>query len=387
MPTANMFFVITQIGNLILVLSVLAVWSEPVFSRSLNAEFQNPAKIQRVSLNGWLENNGGRLRLILNNNSPWEFRGTAKISLGNSDEQKEIGIVTLTLQAQEINLLQITGAMPVGDHYALAIYDQRGVRLFFRIAPMQTTSDPTPAKNVALLPVQQSAKSASNTSTSSNSVSARANTEEFARVATGVQVKTRVLAGESNESFILSFELRSQRPVLNATISITAAKLKEQKPVSVNLQSQVDFKLPDSLESNSVNYTITGKDGTVLAKGELDLNLLMAEDSVTVNNIHMDRQSYQPGDTVKFTIVTEGKAQSGYRLEVSVRDANSQTIFNDQKIIDEDEATNTFDFTVTLPNNLSAPAIFEFRIFDAETGLLFDSGEREIPITKKPSSQ
>lgn len=382
-----MFFVITQIVHLILILSVLAVLPEPVFPRSLSAKFQNPAKTQRVSLSGWMENNGGRLRLILNNNSPWEFRGTAKISLGNSDEQKEIGLVPLTLQAQEINLLQITGATPAGDHYALAIYDQRGTRLFFRIAPMPTTTDPTPAQNVALLPFEQKAKSAYNTSTSANSASARASSEEFARTATGVQVKARVLAGESNESFILSFELRSQRPVVNATLSIAAAKLKDQKPVSVNLQSQVDFKLPDSLESNSVNYTITSKDGTVLAKGELDLNLLMAEDSVTVNNIHMDRQSYQPGDTVRFTIVTEGKAQSGYRLEISVRDANSQSLFSDQKIIDEDEATNSFDFTVTLPNNLSAPAIFEFRIFDAETGLLFDSGEREIPITKKPSSQ
>ncbi len=390
MSTANMFFMVAKIRNLILAFSALAAGSQLAVSQTLYARqalLPNQSKSQRASLNGWLENNGGRLRLILNNNSPWEFRGTAKISLGNSDEQKEIGMVPLALPAQEINLLQITGATLTGDHYALAIYDQRGARLFFRIAPLRMAVDPTPAKNVALIPLQ-TVKSASNTSTATNPVSAKANTDEFARVATGVQVKARVLAGiESSESFILSFELRAQRPILNATISIAAAKLKEQKPVSVNLQSQVDFKLPESLESNTVKYTITGKDGNVLAKGELDLNVLMAEDSVMVNDIRTDRQSYQPGETARFTVITEGKAQSGYRLEVSVRDAQSQTIFNDQKTIGADENTNTFDFTITLPNNLSAPAIFEFRIFDAETGLLFDSGEREIPMATKPPSQ
>lgn len=380
-----MFFVTAQFRILLLVLSVLAAGSQPAYSRSFNARqvsSQDQAKAQRISLNGWLENNGGRLRLVLNNNSSSEFRGTAKISLGNSDEQKEIGFVSLTLPAQEISLLQITGAAPAGDHYALAIYDQRGVRLFFRIAPLRTTSDQTPATNVALMPAQQpNSKSAANTTTGAASIPVKSVTDDFARVATGVQVKARVLAGnESNESFLLSFELRSQRPVINATISIAAAKLKEQKPVSINLQSQVDFKLPESLESNTVNYTITGKDGAVLAKGELDLNILMAEDSVTVNDIRMDRQSYQPGDTARLTVVTEGKAQSGYRLEVSVRDAQSQTIFSDQKVIGADETANSFDFLVALPSKLSVPAIFEFRIFDVETGLLFDSGEREIPV-------
>ena len=176
--------------------------------------------------------------------------------------------------------------------------------------------------------------------------------------------------------------------MLNATISISATKLNEQKPVSIHSQSQVDFKLPESLESNTVSYVLKGKDGTVLAKGELDLNVLMADDSVTVNDIRTDRQSYQPGETARLTVITEGKAQSGYRLEVSVRDAQSQTIFSDQKIIAADETAKSFDFLINLPSKLSAPAIFEFRIFDAESGLLFDSGEREIPInTTKPSDQ
>lgn len=362
----------------------------PLLSSAGRITFQMQVQTQRASLNGWLENNGGRLRLVVSNNSQGEFRGVARISLGNSEEQKEIGFVSLTLPGQEISLLQITGASPSGDHYALAIYDQHGARLFFRIAPLRSTSDPTPATPIALSPVQQpAAKSAANTSTGNSSpIPANANAVEFAKVATGIQIKARVLAGnDSSESFILSFELRAQRPVAYATLSIAAAKLKEQKPVSINLHSQVDFKLPESLESNTVNYTITSKEGTLLAKGELDLNVLMAEDSVTVNDIRLDRQSYQPGDTVRLIIVTEGKAQAGYKLEVSVRDAQSQTIFSDQKVIGSDETANSFEFLITLPSKLSAPTIFEFRILDAETGLLYDSGEREISIVagKSPS--
>ena len=387
-----MFFVIVRICMLMLMGAAFAAGTPsalPLLRSVEGATLQNQAQTQRASLNGWLENNGGRLRLVVSNNSPGEFRGTAKISLGGSEEQKEIGFVLLTLPGQEISLLQITGATLSGDHYALAIYDQRGVRLFFRIAPLRSTSDPTPAMPIALMPVQQSAaKSAANSSTGNSApIPATANPAEFAKVATGIQVKARVLAGnESNESFILSFELRAQRPISYATLSISAAKLKEQKPVSINLHSQVDFKLPDSLESNTINYTITSKEGTLLAKGELDLNVLMAEDSVTVKDIRLDRQSYQPGETVRLTVVTEGSARAGYRLEVSVRDAQSQTIFSDQKVIGADETANSFDFLITLPGKLSAPAIFEFRILDAETGLMFDSGEREISIVAGKSS-
>jgi len=378
---------------LTLVGAALVAGTPSVLSHSRSAgraAIQNQAQTQRASLNGWLENNDGRLRLVVSNNSPSEFHGTARISLGGSEEQKEIGMVSLKLPGQEISLLQITGASPSGDHYALAIYDQHGVRLFFRIAPLRSASDPTPAIPIVITPVQQpAAKSAANTSTGNNApIPATARAVEFAKVATGIQVKARVLAGnESSESFILSFELRAQRPIAYATLSIAAAKLKEQKPVSINLHSQVDFKLPDSLESNTVNYTITSKEGILLAKGELDLNVLMAEDSVTVNDIRLDRQSYQAGDTVRLTVVTEGKAQAGYKLEVSVRDAQSQIIFSDQKVIGADETANSFEFLITLPNKISAPAIFEFRILDAETGLMFDSGEREISIVagKSPS--
>ena len=86
--------------------------------------------------------------------------------------------------------------------------------------------------------------------------------------------------------------------------------------------------------------------------------------------------------------MVDGKSQSGYRLEVSVRDGQSQTLFRDQKTVGTDENVKSLDFSFMLPSDVSLPAVFEFRIFDAETGLLFDSGEREVPMAPaKPSNQ
>ncbi|MBS1789924.1 MAG: hypothetical protein JST85_19530 [Acidobacteria bacterium] len=200
-------------------------------------------------------------------------------------------------------------------------------------------------------------------------------------IATQVQVKTRLLASEDGgDSFTLFFELRAQKPVNTAILAISADKLKDQKQISINLQSNVEFKLPDSLQTDKVNYILNDKDGRVLAKGELNLQKLMDDDFVSASDIRTDRTSYQSGEAVRMTVMLEGKSQSGYRVEISVRDGQSQVIFRDQKIVGKDESFNSLDFSFTLPNSVASPVAFEFRIFDAETGLLFDSGEREVPI-------
>ena len=199
-------------------------------------------------------------------------------------------------------------------------------------------------------------------------------------------MQARLLANEqANDSFILSLEFRASRPVSGATIAIAAGKLKDKKTVSINPQSHVEFKLPDQLETERISYTLTGKDGRVLAKGELDLQQLMADDFVTVNDIRTDRSSYDPGDTARVTTLIEGKSRHGYRLEVSAKDGQSQNIFRDQKVIGADDNTSSLEFTVLIPSGATAPVVFEFKIFDSETGMLFDSGEREIPVnTAKP---
>ncbi len=392
MTIAVMYSVLTQILISLLFSSALAVSPPSAFSQSSPGQNSNLNNYHRLSISGWLENNNGRLRLILNNDSGQQFHGLAKIGLGDNEEQKEIGQIQLALPARELSLMEITGVNPSGNQYSLSVYDQRGVRVFFKIAPLRAVFDSTPAITVALLPVQLQRSKASPliiTGNGSAIVSPAANdTDEFARVATQVQVQARLLANEeANDSFILLFELRAQRPVYNATISMTAGKIKERKPISVNLQSQAEFKLPNRLDSDKISYLVTGKNGKVLAKGELDLQQLMADDYVAVADIRTDRSVYNPGETVRVTILQEGRTRAGYRLEVAARHGQNQNIFQDQKSVSANDQHNSFEFVIAIPNNVILPLVFEFKIYDAETGLLFDSGEREIPMTETKSQQ
>lgn len=380
MPTAVIFFMLSRPDKLILLVCVFALVLQPAF---LTASAYPSHSMQRASVSGWIENNDGKLRLALTNNSAKEFNGVARIGLGSNEEQKEIGEIPVTLSPNETSLLQVNGATPAGDHYTLAIYDHSGGRLFYRIAPLRQISDPTPATAVAMTPVQQQRHKAgiSNNVTSVLAPSP-SKSDEFAIAATQVQVKTRLLASDDGgDSFTLFFELRTQKSVSTATLAISAGKLKDQKQISINPQANVEFKLPDSLDTEKVTYALTDKTGRILAKGELNLVKLMDEDSVTVSDIRTDRPSYQPGETVRVTARLDGKSQSGYRFEVSARDGLSQTLFRDQKVVGKDESLlNSLEFAFILPASPSAPIVFEFRIFDAETGLLFDSGEREIPL-------
>lgn len=388
---------VTQFCILILFVCALAVKPQlgSPFTYSSAYKLTQPLPLlpsyQYTGLTGRLENNDGKLRLVFSNGSPQQIRGTCRISLGGDEDQREVGQLELSLPPQEIVLLQLNNVPPSGTRYTLAIYDQKGVRRFFKIAPLGRVSDPTPAVAVTLMPVQQSVAKASTPLLAINSPSPSSTVsdspDDFARAASQVQVQARLLASEdTNDSFILSLEFRSQRPVSKATIAINAGKVKDQKVVSINPQSRIEFKLPDQLETERINYVLTGKDGRVLAKGELDLQRLMADDFITVNDIRTDRSSYDPGETARITVILEGQSQHGRRLEVSARDGQSQNLFRDQKMIRANDNTLSYEFTISLPDGVAAPVVFEFKIFDSETEVLFDSGEREIPMnnTKPP---
>lgn len=377
---------LTQIRNLILLLCALAVGFQSVFSKPFAAPiFQNSL------LAGWVENNDGKLRLILTNNSPQQFRGTCRISLGSDNDQKEIGQVILTIPPQETILLQLNNVVPAGQQYTLAIYDQKGARRFFKIAPLRQISDPTPAQSIAVAPIPQSKPAQTKPvillqPAGNSSSNAASETDEIIRLTSQVQVQARLLASEDSSAFfILSLDLRTQRPIKDAKIAIVAGKIKTNKLISVYSQAQVEFKLPEQLEAEQISYTMTAKDGRVLAKGELDLQQLMTDGVVIAKDIRTDRSSYTPGDNARLTLLLEGKSLNGYRLEVSAKDSQGQTIFHDQKAIAADDKADSQEFTILIPTNASAPISFEFKIFDSESGLLFDSGEREIPMNTKSS--
>lgn len=333
-----------------------------------------------------MENNNGQLRLNLTNNSAVEFRGFARLSLGSDAEQKEVGQLELALPAQETRLLRLSGVASSGNHYTLTIYDRKGALVFYKIAPLKQVSDPTPEMVVTLGPVTAvRSKSSSPSAPQSPPTAGSTGVNQPAVVSPDVQVQARLLASETDaDQFIIAFELSAPRPVDNATLSITAGKRQESKPVSINLQSSIQFKMPDQPAVEQISYVLTHKSGRVLAKGEIDLGQLMAGDTVTVADIRTDRVGYDPGDAAKLTFVLEGKSPHGYRIEMAIKDGQGTVFTRDQKQGSANDPSSTQEFSVALPRNLTAPVVVEFKIFDAENGLLFDSGEREIPLNKKP---
>jgi hypothetical protein len=322
--------------------------------------------------------------LNLTNNSSREFRGVGVVGIGGDTEQKEIGQLALTLPPQETVLLQLSGVAPSGNQFSLKVFDQSGALVYYTIAPIKNVSDPTPAIPVTLSPVSKRGATTAPSGKPPASLpddTSPANNPNGAMAIAEVTIKGRLLAGQSeNDSLVVAFEMTAVRPVSDATLSITLGKHKDSKPVSVKRDLTVEFKLPDQLDGERISYELTAKNGRVIAKGELGLDQLMAEDSVTVTDIRTDKSSYDLGESVQVTALLEGKSPHGYRLEVLAKDGQGVVLFQDQYQTDADNQTNTQVFTLTLPREMTSPVVLEFKLFDAETGLLFDSGEREIPV-------
>lgn len=334
----------------------------------------------RPSLSGSLENNNGKLRLNLTNDAAREFRGTARLSLGSEAEQREVGEVPLSLPPQQTTLLLVTNQAPAGEQYTLLIHDERGLLVFYKIAALKRSNDDAPAIAVALTPITTGAPPKTSIAITTPSA-----TDEAGRGA--VQVQTRLLADDlAVGAFLISFELGSPQPI-DGTLAITVGKHHESKPVHVHRQAHYKFKLPEKLASDElINYILTAKNGRVLAKGAVELAQLMADDAVTVSDIRTDRAAYEAGETARVTVLLEGKGRQGYRLEVLVRDGQGQAFFREERQAAASETASSPEFAVALSDKISAPLVFEFRVFDPPTRLLFDSGEREIVFNKaKPA--
>ena len=336
-------------------------------------------------LSGGIENNNGQLRLNLANGSSREFRGVVIIGIGNDSEQREIGQLEISLSPQETKLMKLSGVSASGNQFSIRIFDLNGALVFYKIAPIKNVSDPTPGAVVAINPVANSKrKTAAASSSQSGAVSATPviNNNDAAPVIAEVTIKARLLGGQSEtDPFVLAFEMTAPRPIQAATLHVSSGKFKDRKPASIKQNLTVEFKLPDQLDSERVSYELTAKDGRVIVKGELDLEQLMAEDIVTVTEIRTDKASYEAGEQVQLTVLLEGKSPNGFRLEAQAKDGDGNVIFQDQVQSGANNQINTHAFTLTLPRELTAPVVFEFKIYDHGTGLLSDSGEREIPVT------
>jgi hypothetical protein len=329
---------------------------------------QQPASLEQIplappALIGVIENAAGQFRLNLTNtDAAREFRGTAHISLGNAAQQTEAGQLAVALAPQEARVFPLAGLKATGDQYLLTIYDQAGVVILYKLAPVrrvQGFAGPPSAPTVTPTP------SPSPPPVSENEV----------------QVEPRLAGGENeNDPFVLAFELAAPRPIINATFSISAKGLQQRKPVNVQGRITVDFKLPEDLEDHKIKYALTDATGRVLAQGETDLEQLMADDYVSISEVKLDRPAYAPGESAHIVVQLQGTSRRGYRLESSVKDGRGTIFSRDtRKGVSEGKAAQ--EFSVFIPRETPGPVIFEFKVYDAETGTLLDSGEREIPLT------
>lgn len=382
----------------LLFLIAVATGSQSAFAKSSSGyapqspSQDSPNSVIRThaALSGGIENNNGQLRLNLTNNSMREFHGEGIIAIGDDLEKREIGQLALALAPQETRLLQFSGVHASGNQFSLKIFDRNGTLVFYKIAAIKNVSDSAPAVIVTLQPISNSKRK--NIAVSSNEKDEKTEKGQPSSIKPGkpaavtaeVTIKGRLLAGQSEtDPFVVAFEMTAPRPINDAAISITLGKFKDRKPVSIQNAGQnltVEFKLPDQFDGERIGYELTAKNGRVIAKGELDIEQLMAEDSVTVADIQTDRASYEPGDPVQVTVLLEGQSPNGFRLEVQAKDGLGNVIFQDQQQSNANNQVNTQNFTMTLPRELTAPVVFEFKIYDSETGALFDSGEREIPV-------
>lgn len=347
------------------------------------AQTQSGTK-QRPSLSANLESNGTQYLLTLDNDSDREFRGSARLSLGKDGNQTEAGQLALVLPPNDTKALLLKAVQASGDQYLLQIFDQKGVLVFYKVAPVRSVTGAT-LNNAESVSLSSGPLPTAPMTPATNVVQPPVTKEPLPPE---VQIKARLIAGaQDNDPFVISFDLAANRAIFDAVFDIVIGKTKQNKPVNLNKHAVVEFKLPEYLESNQITYKLTRKDGSVIVEGVTDLDKLFADDHVTVADLRTDRVAYSPGETARITVVLEGISPHGFKLEIIARDYAGKTFYTNTALGGPSEEIKEKEFTLLLPSDVRGPVIFEFKVSDGETGLLFDSGEREIAVKETKGLQ
>src|SRR5205085_11723439 len=106
------------------------------------AQAQSVTK-QRPTLTANLESSGTQYLLTLDNNSDREFRGSARLSLGKDGNHTEAGQLTLVLPPNDTKALLLKAVQASGDQYLLQIFDQKGLLVFYKVAPVRSVAGAT----------------------------------------------------------------------------------------------------------------------------------------------------------------------------------------------------------------------------------------------------
>lgn len=332
----------------------------------------------QIALDGVIENNSGRICITITNNSGNPLDGVAMIALGSDADLSEIGELPFRLEARSSSYFRVRSRSASGSHYRLKIVGPGGALLLYRTAPLRQVSDSSPATEVDLAPPRGKTPLVSQ---GGPPAVARPSEEPPVPEAT---VRPKLLGSPADpNSYAIFFELRARKPLLRAKMTIRAGKFSESKPVSIDPASTLQFQLPGGEAFEKVDYSLTDAGGREIVSGSIALDQLMDDDAVTVLDVRTHQPSYTIGETARLTVMLEGRSSSGYRLEVVMRDYNGLKMFVDQRSGDGQTALTPQEFVFILPTEAQRPLIFEYKVFNPESGLLFDSGEFEIPVVDK----
>lgn len=352
---------------LVIVLLTLVAGSPPTAgAQSARAVQTSPRLAASV------ERTGSQLRLVVTNSSETRsFQGVASVS---PDASSTAALrLPVTLAPGETRRLLIPGGAPSNNQYALAIYDQAGALVLYKIAPVTQSESGIVTEPTAQL--------------SANS---------------GIKVNVRLPRGSLNteaelplpdeaEASVLTFSIESATPFKDARFTLSGGDFKQSKPVALQGRAELEFKLPVALSERRFNYALTAQNGGLLARGEVDLDKLAAPDAVTVSELTFDRPVYAPGESARAIIELQselpGEAPRGYRLEVTVQEGGGASLFKDGRKGINIAGKSRQEFLFDLPREVKGPITLAYQVFGGQTGLLFDSGVREIVLNEAPPAK
>jgi len=352
----------------LLVALAWAAGSQLVWAQA-SSSFHRPALAP--TLVGGIESTGGQLRLSLANTDELDgFQGTAQLSLGTATQQTQVARLALTLAPRETRLVPLDAPAIPGNQYVLRIYNSAGTLVFYKIASISQLSSAASARPTA---------APGSSGTREVEVRARLAGGPGDGLASSGEIELKLPSEET--PLILAFDVAAPQPITNASFSVEAKGLTQRKTVTILDRASLEFPLPAKLDARKIGYTLIDAAGRLLARGEADLDQLMQEDQASVSELKLDRPAYAPGEVARIVIKLQSRSQHSYRLEVTARDGRGTILLRDHRKGASPNGQSSQEFILELPRELTGSIIFEYQVLSSRTGMLFDSGEREIPLT------
>jgi hypothetical protein len=206
-------------------------------------------------LRGVIESNNGQLQLRLQNlDARQSFKGVARVTLGEGQQQSEAAPVQVALQPNEERIFFLTPTQIRSGSYTMMVYDAEGAVRLIRGASLGPGSGSAP--RVLHAP------------------------EEPAVAAAGPPAENDITVvprqiGATPENVTIEFEITSQRPLGYVSLLLHAANLTDvRRAVLTTTNGRIPFLVPVRGTETTFSYELRDDSDRVLVSGEDDLRRL-----------------------------------------------------------------------------------------------------------------